>query len=101
MDNSCEKVKANCRKTHAEYFVRKKGLILEIGSRGSNHRLRVYEKKESLEFELEIKKVAIQSYQELIFSENLEEFEDQLAKHYYKQLKKWLALDSFYSVVEV
>ena len=96
MDNSCKKVKTKCRKTYAEYFVRKKGLILDIGSRGSNHRLRVYEKKKYLEFELEIKKVTIQSYQELLFSENLEEFEDQLVKHYYKQLKKWLALDSFY-----
>lgn len=96
MDNSCKKVKTKCQKTYAEYFVRKKGLLLEIGSRGSNHRLRVYEKKKSLEFELEIKKVTIQYYQRFLFSENLEEFEDKLVKHYYKQLKKWLGLDSFY-----
>lgn len=96
MGNSCKKVKVNCGKTYAAYFVRKKGLLLEIGSRGSNHRLRVYEKKKSLEFELEIKKVTIQSYQGFLFSYNLEEFEDQLVKHYYKQLKKWLGLDSFY-----
>ena len=96
MGNSCKKVKVNCRKTYAEYFVKNKGLLLEIGSRGSNHRLRVYEKKKSLKFELEIKKVTIQSYQGFLFSYNLEEFEDKLVKHYYKQLKKWLALDSFY-----
>jgi hypothetical protein len=70
--------------------------FLQIGSRGSNYRLRVYEKKKSLEFELEIKKVTIESYQGFLFSYNLEEFEDKLVKHYYKQLKKWLALDSFY-----
>ncbi len=96
MENSCRKVKSNFPKTYAEYLVKKKGLLLEMGSRGSNHRLRVYEKKNSLEFELEIKKVAIQSYQDFLFSDNLEEFETKLVNHYYKQLKKWLVLDSCY-----
>jgi hypothetical protein len=80
--NFYEKVRANCRKKYAEYFVRKKGLLIEIGSRGSNHRLRVYEKKNFLEFELEIKKVAVQSYQDFLFSDNLEEFEDKLVNYY-------------------
>lgn len=96
MENSCRKAKSNFPKIYAEYFEKKNGLLLEIGSRGSNHRLRVYEKKNYLEFELEIKKVAIQSYQGFLFSDNLEEFETKLINHYYKQLKKWLPLDSFY-----
>ena len=96
MEYSCRKVKSSFPKTYAEFFVRKKGFLLEIGSRGSTHRLRIYEKKKSLEFELETKKTTIQSYQDFLFSENLENFEDNLVKHYYKQLKKWLALDSCY-----
>jgi len=39
MRNCCGKVKSNFRKTYAKYFVRNKGLLLEIGRRGSNHRL--------------------------------------------------------------
>lgn len=96
MQNSCKTVKDKYPQTYAKYLVKKKGLLLEIGNRGSNHRLRVYEKKRFLEFELKIKKEAIKSYQELLFSGNLDEFENRLVKHYYKQLKKWLSFNSSY-----
>ena len=96
MKNSCQKVKSKSSKRHAEYFRRKKGLILEIGSRSSSNRLRVYEKRNFLEFELEIKKGVIKSYQDFLFSDSLEKFEGKLVNHYYKQLKKSLVLDSSY-----
>jgi len=57
----------------------------------------VSEQKRFLEFELEIKKEAIKSYQNLLFSNQMEKFEDKLVNHYYSQLKKSLVLDFPYT----
>jgi DNA relaxase NicK len=56
---------------------------LTIGSRSSSNYYRVYQKNNGLEFELEIKNKVIKSFQDLLFSDRIEEFEDRLAKHFY------------------
>jgi hypothetical protein len=73
------------------------GLILRIGNRSSPNFYRVYEKKEGLEFEMELKKGNVVGFQEFLFSNQLEKFEGRLAEHFYNQSRKSLVLDSCYT----
>lgn len=102
----------NKKKIHAESISNSKGLILKIGQRSSPNHYRVYPKQKEirrvvydelaygLEFELEIKKRFLQSFQHLLFSkssEDLKEFEDQLTKHFYRKSSDWLNFNTFYT----
>jgi len=97
MEKSCKKVKPIWPKKGAKWKPNKKGLLLQIGNRDSHNFIRVYEKSTFLEFELEIKKDTLKSFQDLVFSDRCEEFEDKLSKHFYRQQRKNLALDSCYT----
>ena len=79
------------------FLFRYQGLILRIGSRQSSNYCRVYEKNNGLEFELKMKKEVLKSVQEFLFSDRIEEFEDTLAKHFYRQYRSSIVLDSCYT----
>jgi len=74
-----------------------KGLILKIGSRRSNHYFRVYEGKNSLKFEYEMKGRFLQQYHLLVVSNHLEEFEQKLSSHFLISFGKLLPLNYFYT----
>ena len=71
--------------------------ILRIGSRQSSKYLRIYQKENGLEFELEIKKQETKKLQNFIFSNRLEEFEDNLIRLYYEHLWKYLICDNTFT----
>jgi predicted HicB family RNase H-like nuclease len=73
-----------------------KGLILKIGNRRSNNYSRIYEKKNSLKFEHEMKGKFLQKYHLFLVSNNLEEFEDKLALHFLYNFGKILPLHYYY-----
>jgi hypothetical protein len=55
------------------------------------------EKNNGLEFELEIKKKAIKSVQNLLFVGQIEEFEEILTQHFYRQFKDSLVQNTCYT----
>ena len=67
-----------------------KGSILKIGSRRTSHYLRIYEEKNALKFEYEIKGSFILNYSNLLFSKNFQELEDRLAKRFLSYFGKIL-----------
>jgi hypothetical protein len=69
-----------------------KGCILKIGNRSSNNYFRIYETKNSLKFEHEMKGKFLQSYHSLLVSNNLKNFEQRLTKHYFHYLGRTLPL---------
>jgi len=83
MKKCCQKTYAKSKRRKSEWNINRKGLLLTIGSRSSSNYYRVYQKNNGLEFELEIKNKVIKSFQDLLFSDRIEEFEDRLAKHFY------------------
>lgn len=93
MQQSCQKVKAKSERRKAEWN-KKNGFILKIGNRKSEKYLRVYQKGQGLEFELELK---TKYFQHLLFENNLNELEDKLSKDYYYFLFRSLTLNTCYT----
>nr|WPV72505.1 hypothetical protein orf212 [Navicula sp.]WPV72567.1 hypothetical protein orf212 [Navicula sp.]WPV72662.1 hypothetical protein orf212 [Navicula sp.]WPV72725.1 hypothetical protein orf212 [Navicula sp.] len=75
---NCQK---NLKQTNKNSSLEKnrKGWILKIGNRKSNHYFRIYETKNSLKFEHEMKGKVLQNYHLLLVENRLEEFEQKLS----------------------
>ena len=84
MEQCCQKTRPKSKRRHASWRRNLKGLLLKIDSRLSSNHYPVYEKNHGLEFELEIKNRVVKSFQNLLFSNCLEEFKNELSKHFYK-----------------
>jgi len=101
MIKSYEKIVTKDKRKYAKWERNNKGLILRIGQRASDNYFRVYQNetslKKGLSFELEIKNQTLLSFQEHFFSDQIEEFEKELAKYFYKQSLKAFRLDSCYT----
>ena len=54
-------------------------------------------KKNNVEFELEIKNKGVKSFQDFLFTSQIEKFEHKLAAHFYKISINWLDLKTFCS----
>jgi hypothetical protein len=74
----------------------RKGWILKIGSRRSNNYSRIYETKNSLKFEYEIKGKITQNYHLLLVENRLEEFEQKLSSDFLLYFGKLLPLNYSY-----
>ena len=74
-----------------------KGLILKIGTRRSNHYSRIYQGKNFLKFEHEIKGKFIKTYQTLLIQDYFEEFEHKLSLHFLTYFGKVLPLHYSYT----
>jgi hypothetical protein len=59
-----------------------KGFILKIGNRRSNNYFRIYQGKNSLKFEHEMKGKFLQEYHLFLVSNRLEDFEQELSSHF-------------------
>lgn len=73
------------------------GSILKIGSRKSNHYSRIYEIKDSLKFEYEMKGRFISKFFTLLKTNNLEELENQLSQQFQSYFGKLLPLNFSYT----
>lgn len=60
------------------------GPIFTIGNRKSSHYFRIYQKKDGLEFELEIKKTPLKFFQDLLFSGQIQQFESESSYYFLK-----------------
>jgi len=74
----------------------RKGWILKIGSRRSNNYSRIYETKNSLKFEHEMKGKFLQNYHLLLVKNRLDEFEQKLSSHFFFYFGKLLPLHFSY-----
>ena len=73
-----------------------KGCILKIGNRSSNNYFRIYETKNSLKFEHEMKGKFLQNPHSLLVSNNLKNFEQELTNHYFQYLGRTLKIQYSY-----
>ena len=73
-----------------------KGLILKIGTRRSNNYSRIYEGKNFLKFEHEMKGKFIKNYHNLLIHDNFEEFEHELSLHFLTYFGKLFPLEYSY-----
>jgi hypothetical protein len=73
-----------------------KGFILKIGNRRSNNYFRIYQGKNSLKFEHEMKGKFLQKYHSLLVENRLEEFEQKLSSHFLISFGKLLPLKYSY-----
>jgi hypothetical protein len=60
------------------------GPIFTIGNRKSSNFFRIYQKNDGLEFELEIKKTPLKSFQDLLFSRQVQQFESECSYYFLK-----------------
>lgn len=74
-----------------------KGLLLKIGNRKSNHYSRIYEGKNFLKFEHEMKGRFLQKYHTLLVQNRLEEFESHLTQYFLYRFGKILPLNYSYT----
>ena len=70
----------------------RKGWILKIGSRRSNNYSRIYETKNYLRFEHEMKGKFLQKYHLLLVENRLDEFEQKLSSYFFIYFGKLLPL---------
>jgi hypothetical protein len=74
-----------------------KGSILKIGSRRSQNYGRLYTKNNALHFENEMTKRYIKNFHFYLISNCLDDFEDQLAAHFFRYFAKLLPLGYCYT----
>jgi len=74
-----------------------KGLILKVGTRRSNNYSRIYQGKNFLKFEHEMKGKFIKTYHTLLIQNHFEEFEHKLSIHFLTYFGKLLPLHYSYT----
>lgn len=94
LDN-CQK---NLKQKNKNFIIEKntRGLILKIGNRRSNNYSRIYQTKNSLRFEHEMKGKLLQEYHLLLVENRLEEFEQKLSSYFIIYFAKLLPLQYSY-----
>jgi hypothetical protein len=93
---NCQK---NIKQTNKNTSLEKnrKGWIFKIGNRKSNHYFRIYETKNSLKFEYEMKGKVLQQYHLLLVENRIEEFEQKLSSQFFISFGKLLPLHYSYT----
>ena len=97
MNKCCQKTFARSKKYIAEYTRNPRGLILRIGDRKSPNFFRIYQQKNGIRFELEIKNQPLKAVQDSLFMNHIKDFEDKFTRHFYQHSKKVLVLDDLYT----
>ena len=85
MEKCCLRIRAKSKRRKAKWELESNGLVLRIGNRSSSNYYRVYQKQNGLQFELELKNQLVKSFQKVLMDNSLQEFEDNLSKHFYRQ----------------
>lgn len=97
LEESKQKYLSSVHTKYAKLDYNSKGFILRLGNRKSSNYYRVYQKNLGLQFELELKKAALKPLQQIFFEGRIQEFEERIAKYFYQQSHKVLALDFSYT----
>ena len=82
LENSQKELNRRRRDRNVSLEKNSKGFILKIGNRRSNNYFRIYQGKNSLKFEQEMKGKFLQKYHSLLVENRLEEFEQKLSSHF-------------------
>lgn len=87
------------QKTHTNVGLDKnnQGFVLRIGNRKSNHCSRIYQRQNSLRFELEIKGKTLQNYHNLLVQNSFQEFEQKMSSNFIIYFGKLLSLQYSYT----
>ena len=95
--NAILKLVNRYKKNNFNFDQSTKGYILRIGNRKSSNFYRIYQTKNGLRFELEIKKTSIKKVSNLLFCYDIQRFEEILTKHFYTWSRKVLTLNDYYT----
>jgi len=101
MEKCCQRIRAKSKRRKAKWGLESNGLVLRIGNRSSSNYYRVYQKQNGLQFELELKKLLVKSFQKLLMDNDIQEFEHNLSKHFYRQSFESLNLNSYYLFLNI
>ena len=96
MEKCCQRIRAKSKRRKANWQQESNGLVLRIGNRSSSNYYRVYQKRNGLQFELELKNQLVKSFQKLLTDNSIQQFEHNLSKHFYQQSFESLNLNSYY-----
>ena len=94
LENCYKKIRQTTKNVTLEK--NRRGLILKIGNRKSNNYSRIYQEKNSLKFEYEIKGRSLQKSYNLLILNNFEEMELNLTKRFLLYFGKLLPLQDSY-----
>ena len=97
MQSSCDKILTNYKRRKATFGREETGYVTRIGSRTSSNYYRIYQTKQGVKFELELKNTLIKSFQSFLFNNQIEIFEQKLALHFYKLSINQIQLNSCYT----
>lgn len=82
MQSYCDKIFSNYKRRKAIFGREEKGYVTRIGSRTSSNYYRIYQTKQGVKFELELKNRLVKSLQSFLFNNQIEIFERKLALHF-------------------
>jgi len=94
---SCDKTLRKYKRRKAIFGREETGYVTRIGSRTSSNYYRIYQTKQGVKFELELKNQLVKSFQNFLFNNQIEIFERKLALHFYKLSIKQTELNSCYT----
>lgn len=97
MRSSCDKILNNYKRRKATFGREETGYVTRIGSRTSSNYYRIYQTKQGVKFELELKNPIVKSFQRFLFNNQIEIFERKLALHFYKLSINQIELNSSYA----
>lgn len=97
MQSSCDKILTNYKRRKAIFGREETGYVTRIGSRTSSNYYRIYQTKQGVKFELELKNPLVKSFQSFLFNNQIEIFERKLALHFYKLSINQILLNSCYT----
>lgn len=109
MQASCDSIRAKSKRRQVQFDPNKKPYMIKIGNRLSCNYYRVYQKAKrinydvysevnhGLEFELELKNKLVKAFQQFLFDNQIEEFEDRLTQHFFKQSSQNFGLNFCYT----
>jgi hypothetical protein len=109
MESSFNSIRAKSKRRKVSFDPTQAPYILKVGSRSSSNYYRVYQKTkeinhgvflestEGLQFELEIKKDFLKSFQQFLFNNRIDEFEERLTQHFFKQSRQNFGLHFSYT----
>ena len=96
MEKCYKRIHAKSKRRKANWKQNSNGLVLKRGNWSSFSYYRVYQKRNRLQFELELKNQLVKSFQKLLMANSIQEFEHNLSKHFYQHSFESLNLNSYY-----
>ena len=109
LESSFNSIRAKSKRRKVSFDPTEEPYILKVGSRSSSNYYRVYQKTkeinhgvfiestEGLQFELEIKKDFLKSFQQFLFNNRIDEFEEKLTQHFFKESRQNFGLNFSYT----